>query len=246
MNRRGPTYTRRAMAKDEGAAGTGHERDAGSDRPVTPKGQRTRELLVTAASGVFAEKQYLETNISDIVAAAGVSHGTFYHYFSSKEEVFREVALRLQAQMLEARTHEEVPAEASVLERIEATNRAYLRAYREQARLIAAIEQVASFNEEFRAIRREIRTGFVDRSEAAIHRLQQQGEIAGDVSPRYAANALGSMVERFAFVWLVLGEDFDFDESVRSLTLLWARSLGLDVPEGALGKPPRRRRRRGN
>jgi hypothetical protein len=42
------------------------------------------------------------------------------------------------------------------------------------------------------------------------------------------------MVDRFAYVWLVLGEDFDFEESVYSLTLLWARALGLDVPEGTL------------
>ena len=196
-----------------------------------------------AAAVVFAERQYLETNIADIVAAAGVSHGTFYHYFKSKEEVFREVANQLQRDMLDARHRVEVPDDATLLQRIEATNRSYLLAYREQARLIAAIEQVASFNEEFRAIRREIRSGFVERSERAIRQMQRQGAAPDDVSARYAANALGSMVERFAFVWLVLGEDFDFDESVRSLTLLWARALGLDVPKGALGTPRRARRR---
>ncbi len=125
------------------------------------------------------------------------------------------------------------------------TNRAYLEAYRDQAKLFAVVEQVASFNEEFRAIRREIRNGFVQRSERSIARMQVEGIALDDVDPRYAANALGSMVDRFAYVWLVLGEDFDFDESVRTLTLLWARSLGIDVAPGELGSgtPVRQRAR---
>lgn len=211
--------------------------------PVTPKGRRTRAALLAAAAEVFAERQYLDTNVADIVARAGVSHGTFYTYFKSKEEIFKEVAVGLQAVMLATREHAPRESGLSLLERVERTNRAYLESYRDQAKLFAVVEQVASFNPEFRAIRREIRNGFVDRSERAIERMQDEGLLFDDVDPRYAANALGSMVDRFAYVWLVLGEDFDFDESVRTLTLLWARSLGIDVPAGALGRPRRSRKR---
>lgn len=214
--------------------------DAG---PVTPKGRRTRANLLAAAAEVFTERQYLDTNVADIVARAGVSHGTFYTYFKSKEEIFKEVAVGLQAVMLATREHAPREAGLSLLERVERTNRAYLEAYRDQAKLFAVVEQVASFNPEFREIRREIRNGFVDRSERAIARMQDEGLVFDDVDARYAANALGSMVDRFAYVWLVLGEDFDFDESVRTLTLLWARSLGIDVPAGALGRPARSRKR---
>ena len=52
------------------------------------------------------------------------------------------------------------------------------------------------------------------------------------------------MVDRFAYVRLVLDEPFDLEESARTLSLLWARALGLDVPEGqpvrdAPSRPPR-------
>lgn len=204
---------------------------------LSPKGQRTRARLVEAAAEVFAERQYLDTNISDIAQRAGVAHGTFYTYFKSKDEIFREVALGLQEVMLRSRERFPAPpATASLLERVGWTNRAYLTVYREQARLFAVIEQVAAFNEEFRAIRREIRNGYVRRSEQAIARMQAEGLVHADVDPRYAASALSSMIDRFAYVWLVLGEEFDFDESVRTLTLLWARAVGLDAPEGSL--PP--------
>ena len=54
----------------------------------------------------------------------------------------------------------------------------------------------------------------------------------GDVDARYAASALGSMVDRFAYVWLVLDEPFEFEEAARTLGLLWTRSLGITTPVG--------------
>lgn len=126
---------------------------------------------------------------------------------------------------------------ATLLERVEATNRSFLASYRDSAKLFGVIEQVATFNDELRAIRREFRQGFVARSETAIRRFQEDGLVVDDIDPRYAANALGSMVDRFAYVWLVIGEDFEFDEAVRNLTLLWARALGIEVPPGTLQRP---------
>lgn len=228
------------------------QEQAGNRAPVTDgdtsavvpatKAQRTRARLVDAATAVFCERQYLETTVAEIVERAGVSHGTFYTYFTSKEDIFREVGLSLQQRVLAIRDATVAANEnKSLLERIEATNRDYLAFYRDNAALFAVIEQGATFNDELRAIRREIRNGYVLRSEAAIARFKKDGLLDGDVDPRYAAHALGSMVDRFAYVWLVLGEEFDFDESVRTLTLLWARSLGIEAPPKSL---PRRRTRR--
>lgn len=214
--------------------------DADQESPVlSAKGRRTRTRLVEAAAEVFAERQYLDTNVSDIVQRAGVAHGTFYTYFKSKEDVFREVALGLQRTMLRSRERfPEPPPGSSVLERIMWTNRSYLTAYRENVALFAVVEQVSTFNPEFRAIRRDIRNAYVRRSEQALARMQAEGLIFRDLDPRYLAAALGSMTDRFSYVWLVLGDDFEFDEAVRTLTLIWARAVGLDAPEGVL--PARR------
>ena len=43
-----------------------------------------------------------------------------------------------------------------------------------------------------------------------------------------AADALGAMVGRFAELWLVQGyRDYDLDQAVDQLTLLWGNALGL-------------------
>ncbi len=52
---------------------------------------KTREMLLGAAVEMFGEKGFQMTRISDIVARAGVSQGTFYNYFNSKEEIFKEI-----------------------------------------------------------------------------------------------------------------------------------------------------------
>ncbi|MFH1149147.1 MAG: TetR/AcrR family transcriptional regulator [Actinomycetota bacterium] len=56
-------------------------------RVTLDREQRERQLLDVACA-VFAEKGYRRSNVADIVGRAGVSRGTFYHYFESREAIF--------------------------------------------------------------------------------------------------------------------------------------------------------------
>jgi AcrR family transcriptional regulator len=51
------------------------------------KKQRTREQIIEAAMGLFAERGYHATTIADIATAAEVAPRTFFSYFPSKEAV---------------------------------------------------------------------------------------------------------------------------------------------------------------
>jgi AcrR family transcriptional regulator len=50
-----------------------------------------RAAILAAARGVFARKGLASTKISDLAAAAGLSHGLVYHYFESKEAVYAAI-----------------------------------------------------------------------------------------------------------------------------------------------------------
>lgn len=52
--------------------------------------QRQQELRRSAIQ-MFSQKGYAAAKISDITSNAHLSHGLFYHYFKSKEELYREV-----------------------------------------------------------------------------------------------------------------------------------------------------------
>ena len=56
------------------------------------KAARSRARLLEAARKVFGSLGYEGTRIDDVAAAASMSHGTFYRYFSGKEDLFRELA----------------------------------------------------------------------------------------------------------------------------------------------------------
>jgi TetR/AcrR family transcriptional repressor of nem operon len=51
-----------------------------------------REKLIATAQGLMHTQGYQPTSVDEIIAAAGVSKGSFYHYFKSKEELGAAVA----------------------------------------------------------------------------------------------------------------------------------------------------------
>jgi AcrR family transcriptional regulator len=198
---------------------------------LTLRGQRTRAALVKAARTVFERRGYHETRVVDITEDAGVAYGTFYTYFDSKEMIFSEVVAQLHRDF-RAESSSEPDASTEPGARIERTNRGYLRAYRKNARMMAVIDQVDTFNPVLRDIRLTLRHHWVERTAHMIRRWQDEGLVDTAIDASYAATALGSMVSRSAFAWLVLGEPYDEDTAVQQVTLLFCRALGLpyDVP----------------
>ena len=202
--------------------------------PIAPrsrKGAATRARLIEAAKRVFEEDGFLDARISDISKRARLSHGSFYHYFDSKEQIFREVA-EAQEQMLTAPPAAGAAADSapdSERERIRRANRRYLERYRDEARIMGVIEQASRYDEHVTAVRAATQKHFAERAERSIRRLQKAGIADRSVDPVIAATALGAMVARFAELWLVQGyADYDFDEAVEQLTTLWCNALQLE------------------
>jgi AcrR family transcriptional regulator len=55
------------------------------------RGQATREQLVAEATRLFAERGFEATSVEAVLDAAGVSRGSLYHHFKSKEALFEAV-----------------------------------------------------------------------------------------------------------------------------------------------------------
>lgn len=52
---------------------------------LTPRGQDSRQRILEAALRVFRAKGYSATTVDDLCTAAGVTKGSFFHHFDSKE-----------------------------------------------------------------------------------------------------------------------------------------------------------------
>ena len=71
------------------------------DRPLRPRGEKTRLRLLEAGSKVLPARGYHDARVDDVVEAAGVSHGTFYRYFANMDDFFRVLAEAASARMIE-------------------------------------------------------------------------------------------------------------------------------------------------
>jgi AcrR family transcriptional regulator len=68
-------------------------------RELRARGQRTQQRLLDAGVVVFAKRGYHSARVDDIVKVAKTSHGTFYLYFSNKEDLFRALAENVASEM---------------------------------------------------------------------------------------------------------------------------------------------------
>lgn len=213
----------RQASSRKGAATTERE------PPRTARGARTRARLVEAARTVFERDGFLDARLADITTEAGTASGSFYTYFDSKEEIFEAVLEEIEDEMLHP--HVRQLNEGDPIGAIEASNRAYLQAYKRNASLMRLLEQVANIDDDFRELRKRRSDAFMRRNARAIQDLQAAGLADPTLNPLLAAGALSGMVSRAAYTNWVLGEDWDDDELATTLTQIWVNALKIQQPQ---------------
>ncbi len=66
-------------------------------------GETTGDLIQRSALKLFSEKGYSAVSMRDLAEAAGISVSTIYHYYKSKEMLFREMIRQADALAAEGR-----------------------------------------------------------------------------------------------------------------------------------------------
>lgn len=198
----------------------------------TSRGRQTHDQLLDAARVVFERDGFLRARVADICDQAGTSHGSFYTYFVSKEEIFRKVVDSVELDLLTVEPAQD--ADHDPVERIRAANEHYLRAYAANAGIMRVIHQVATIDAEVWRIRTQRQNAFAQAIERRIRALQNEGVADPAVQPEYAAQALGGMVAHFAEL-LFNSRDpvgLDVESATAELTRLWANALGIPARTG--------------
>lgn len=89
------------------------------------KGDAKRQQLLGEAEKLFCQRGYDKTSVQDILAAAGISKGGFYHHFDSKDEVLTALCQR-RAERAAAFTADALDAAHTPMERINAVLRGFI------------------------------------------------------------------------------------------------------------------------
>jgi AcrR family transcriptional regulator len=200
--------------------------------PRSRKGVATRARLVEAAKAVFEDIGFLDARVSDIVGRAGLSHGSFYHYFDSKEQVFREVAQAIDNELSAGMALIlDRNSTASPQERLTAALRLHFEAYRKEARMMGVIEQVSRHDEQVRQMRIDHQRSHGRQVAESIRPRHRHGLADASVDAELAAAAVGCMTWRFAEQWLIQGYPaVDFDTGVEQFTRVFMNALQLRNP----------------
>jgi AcrR family transcriptional regulator len=187
----------------------------------------TRSRLMRAAKGVFEERGYHEARISDIAERAGVSHGLLYHYFDSKEDLIRELAVTVDQDLQSSDVILDRTSNSSPAERLHDAIQRHLDRYRHHAAMLRVIDEVARYDPGVNAVRQELLDNERRRVVHAIRQLQRRGLADRRLDPDLAARAISGITRSIADDSLHHGRtQADFRRSVDQCTLLVMNALG--------------------
>ena len=147
-------------------------------------GAETRERLLRAAAGVFAERGYDGTRVTEISAAAGVSNGAMYAHFASKAELLVD-ALRTHGRRMLADVFAADPSQ-SITDLLLVIGRRLPR--RRDARGYLIVEALVAARRD-QGVARLMR-GYVGERADWLAELMRVAQAGGELDPALSPDAL--------------------------------------------------------
>ena len=194
-----------------------------SKRVLRSQGRRTMRKLLDAAMVAFDTRGYHATRVNDVVEIAKTSHGTFYLYFSNKEDLLRalvaEAAGEAQA-LYDALSTLPAQGDAPQWEDVHGWIRAYSELWTRYAPLFRVWTDLATIDPELLDV---IRNTFTVMSGALAKQIRADpsGHI---IDPDAAGLATLAMLDRFHYLREFVGQPID-DAALETITTMVYRAL---------------------
>ena len=200
-----------------------------SGRPLSPRGLRTRQKLLDAAEQVFAQLGWHDASIVKITEAAGVSQGTFYLYFESKQELFEELVRDLNRRVRAAMS-QGAAAGSTRAEKERGGFHGFFAFTAEHPALYRVIRQAEFVSPDLLHEHYErIAEGYVQ----GLREAMDADEVV-DADPEVLAYVLMAVGEMVGMRWLLWGDHDEVpDEVFEEMFGFIARGLGMQDEEQA-------------
>jgi AcrR family transcriptional regulator len=219
-NRSRPAAARRKSSGRRGATGDGRAHAAAvqlgtpaQGRELRARGKRTMRKLLDAGVEIFAQRGFHAARVDDIVKLARTSHGTFYLYFSNKEELFRALAQEVAGEMITlADSLPPIDAGPEGRADLRAWLARFVEVYEHYGPVIRAWTEAEIGGSEFGRLGTDVLTEF---SRVLTGRIRRSS--SPDINPQIAALAVVAMIERFNYYVLSRQVDVSRDEMLDTL-----------------------------
>jgi len=194
-----------------------------SKRVLRSQGRRTMRKLLDAAMVAFDRRGYHATRVNDIVEIAKTSHGTFYLYFSNKEDLLRALVAEAasEAQKLyDALNSLPADGDSPQWDDVHGWIQAYSALWSQYAPLFRAWTDLATIDPQLVDV---VRQTFTAMSGALSQQIGQDssGHI---IDPEAAGMATLAMLDRFHYLREFVGQPID-DVALETMTTMIYRAL---------------------
>lgn len=186
-----------------------------------------REEILKAAARTFGEVGYSATDVNRIAQAAGITKGTVYHYFGSKEDLFL-AAVDFEANRLRLFVLEAADACDDSLDELGAAVYAYLRFFQENPFVVELfIEERSTFKD------RKKHTYFIHRDMTLprwyqlLDKLRDEGRVRA-VDPRELISVLSDTLYGTVFTNYFAGTKLTAAEQANQILDVILRGILVD------------------
>jgi TetR/AcrR family transcriptional regulator, fatty acid metabolism regulator protein len=166
-------------------------------------GADKRDALLKAATHVFAQHGYFQSQVADIARVAGVAAGTVYLYFRSKEDLLVSLFDRTMREAI-AETKEALADVSDPAERLACIARQHLERLGRDRDLAVVFQvelrQSTKFMERFSSTYLRDYLGLIRETIAAG---QQSGCFRSEISPTIAAKVFFGALDETATNWML-------------------------------------------
>ena len=146
--------------------------DSASLKPMTARGEATRQRILGAAEEAFGKSGFFRASISDITRGAGVAQGTFYLYFQNKEEVLGELVRHMGRELRRMLTHS-IPQDLSRLEAEREGIAAFMRFVSQRQNLYRVVQESLFVDEQiYRDYYMDFARGYISALEKSVEKSE--------------------------------------------------------------------------
>ena len=187
-----------------------------------------RDALLLGAAKVFADKGFFGTRITDITKQAGVSAGSFYTYFESKEAILGAVMDSFRSGDPSTATIAPATSADAAEQWLRDALTTAVEKFADNARMWRAVQQAALGTDEIRVRVRDQQDEVVASVAVGLAPLIECGLARPGTPAEFVARALVAMTEESLFQWYLLQEEpVARDVAVDRLVWAWLRLLRL-------------------
>lgn len=201
--------------------------------PVIPN---RKEQIIDAAIRKFHQNGFAKTRIADIVSEAGIAQGTFYLYFKSKEDIFKDICITQMNRFVNVFEETDIIFGGRNVDEIRQNIQTFLKKlleiYKKNMHVTELLFREGVGHD---GLFEEIKEKFFDNFTCLIQDHMQR-DMPADRLPKEDAEAVSvfllGVFERSAFYFMLKRKRFDTEKLSRQMTAFMLNGLQLNHGSG--------------